>query len=159
MTEVFLLLLLLVANGSPLFASMILRKRWNLPLDGGTLLADGQPLFGRSKTLRGLVAALLVTGLVAPLLGFPWWIGSLIGLSAMLGDLSSSFIKRRLGLQPGARATGLDQIPESLFPLLVCQPILKLPWTDLLWLPLVFMIAVLAISRLSFWMGIRVHPH
>lgn len=159
MTEFLLLVLLLVANSSPMLVSMVLRERWNRPLDGGMRLSDGQPLFGRSKTVRGLVTAISSTGLLAPLLGFPWWLGALVGLAAMLGDLCSSFIKRRLGLPPGGRATGLDHIPESLLPLLVCQPILELPWTDLLWLPLAFMISDLAISRLSFWMGIRVHPY
>ena len=32
---------------------------------------------------------------------------------AMVGDLLSSFVKRRLKFQPSSRATGLDQIPES----------------------------------------------
>jgi hypothetical protein len=33
----------------------------------------------------------------------------------------SSFIKRRLALVPSSQAIGLDQIPESLFPLLACR--------------------------------------
>ena len=31
----------------------------------------------------------------------------------MLGDLLSSFIKRRIGIAPQGRAAGLDQLPEA----------------------------------------------
>ena len=115
-----LLVLLLLANGTPMVAGKLLGARLARPLDGGLEFADGRPLFGRSKTIRGVVLAILVTIAGAPLVGLAWQIGLLTGALAMAGDLCSSFFKRRLGLPASSPAVGLDQIPESLFPLLAC---------------------------------------
>ncbi len=49
----------------------------------------------------------------------------------MLGDLSSSFVKRRLRLKLHAQVFGLDQIPEALLPLLLVQDHLGLSWLDI----------------------------
>src|SRR6516162_6058765 len=87
---------------------------------------DGRPLVGPSTTIRGIVVSLVATALGAILLGLHFWIGLLIPGTSMAGDLFSSFMKRRIGLGPSSKATGLDQLPESLFPLLACQPLLSL---------------------------------
>ena len=50
------------------------------------------------------------------MIGLDWRIGALVAAMAMLGDLFSSFLKRRMGLAPSRQAIGLDQIPESCFP-------------------------------------------
>lgn len=159
MTELFLLLLLLTANGSPIVARLMLGDRLDRPLDGGRMMADGHPLLGPSKTLRGLVSAIVGTVAAAPLLGFSWQIGLLIAIFAMLGDIFSSFLKRRLGLASSAMALGLDQIPESLFPLVACRSLLDLSVSQVLLLTFVFMIAELLISRLLYQLGIRQHPY
>ncbi|HXK57554.1 MAG TPA: CDP-archaeol synthase, partial [Gammaproteobacteria bacterium] len=83
----------------------------------------------------------------------------LIGGFAMLGDLLSSFFKRRLGLNPSAMAFGLDQIPESLLPLLVCRPLLDLSWLQVCLLTLGFLILELLLSQLLYRLGIRRHPY
>jgi uncharacterized protein len=81
-----------------------------------TEFADGRPLFGPHKTLRGTLAA-AVTGFGAGLLlGFPWWVGLLSAISSIAGDLLSSFVKRRLGQPSGTLIPGLDQVFEGLFP-------------------------------------------
>ena len=121
-----LLALLTLANGTPLMAKNILRNHSAHPLDGGLRFVDGQPLFGPSKTIRGIVLSLLVTSAGAPLFGLPWKLGALVAAVAMAGDLFSSFLKRRIHLLSGDRATGLDQVPESLFPLLACRNWLSL---------------------------------
>jgi CDP-2,3-bis-(O-geranylgeranyl)-sn-glycerol synthase len=77
----------------------------------------------------------------------------------MLGDTLSSFIKRRRALPPGAKATGLDQVPESLLPMLACKPLLGLDWYQVGLLTLLFMLSNLAISWLTASMGLRQHPH
>jgi CDP-diglyceride synthetase len=116
-----LLILLTLANGSPVVAKLVLRYRFSLPLDGNRKFFDGRPLFGPAKTVRGILVAIVVTTASAPLLWLDLDIGLLVGAAAMAGDLLSSFLKRRLGLAPSSRATGIDQIPESLFPLLACR--------------------------------------
>src|SRR5215211_7692539 len=93
-----ILLLLGVANGSPIFARALLKERLAIPVDGGRKLPDGQPVFGSSKTVCGLVISLCSTTLMALVLGFEGSLGMSIAVGAMAGDLFSSFIKRRLGL-------------------------------------------------------------
>jgi CDP-2,3-bis-(O-geranylgeranyl)-sn-glycerol synthase len=152
-------LLLLIANGSPILARLLLRKRLAAALDGGLVLADGHRLLGPSKTWRGLITAVLLTTLSAVILGLPWHVGAIVGTCAMLGDALSSFVKRRLGMASGDMAPGLDQIPESLLPLLACQPLLGLSWSKVVLLSLGFMVANLALSRLLFHLGVREHPY
>jgi len=159
MDDLYLLLLLLVANGSPIVARKLLDSRFDRPLDSGKVLADGHRLLGPSKTWRGLVAALLVTSLCALALGWPWEIGITIGCFAMLGDSASSFIKRRLGMASSAMAPGLDHLPESILPLLACKPLLALSWAQVVSLSLGFMVANLLLSRLLHRLGIRRHPY
>ena len=56
-----LLLLLMLANGTPVIAKKIFGDRYSHPLDGNLKFSDGRPLFGRSKTIRGILLAVLVT--------------------------------------------------------------------------------------------------
>src|SRR5258707_231096 len=100
------LVLLAIANGMPVFAKRILGDRLGSPLDGGLRFVDGRPLFGSSKTVRGIVVSLIATAAAAPLLGLDVSLGFTVAVLAMAGDLLSSFIKRRLGLPSSSRATG-----------------------------------------------------
>ena len=158
-TELSLLALLIVANGSPVVARALLGRRIEWPLDGGLLFLDRRRVFGKSKTLVGVLVALTATMLAAPLLGQSWQIGLLIGGGSMLGDAISSFVKRRLGLEPGTRALGLDQIPESFLAMLACKVPLGLSWLQIMALTLAVMLADLLISRVLYRLGIRHHPH
>jgi hypothetical protein len=54
-----LLILLVVANGSAVVAKKLLGVTFARPLDGGALFVDGQPIFGPSKTIRGIVVSVL----------------------------------------------------------------------------------------------------
>src|SRR6476469_9571173 len=91
-----------VANGAPVFAKKLLGGHLGLPLDGGLVLPDGRPLLGRSKTIRGVVLAVLSCAIAGPVVGLDVASGVLVGLAAMAGDAASSFIKRRLGLAPSS---------------------------------------------------------
>ncbi len=154
-----LLFLLFVANGAPILVRQLLGLRFNHPVDNGYLLADGQPLFGYSKTWRGILAALLLTTPAATLLGLPAISGFLIASGAMAGDLLSSFIKRRMHIAPSQKALGLDQIPESLLPLLLVTPQFQLDVAGIFWLVVLFTGLGLVLSKLLFWMNIRKHPY
>jgi CDP-2,3-bis-(O-geranylgeranyl)-sn-glycerol synthase len=157
--ELKLLLLILIANGAPILARHLLGSRFTFPLDAGLTTTGGKRWLGPSKTIRGLVAAILTTTVAAVLLGFPWFTGGLLGLLAMLGDLAASFIKRRLGLPPSSQAAGLDQLPESLLPMLYCAWQLNLEWYSVLRVVLGFWISEVLLSRLFFRLGIRRHPY
>jgi CDP-diglyceride synthetase len=153
------LLLLTLANGTPVIAKKVFGIRLAFPLDGGMLFLDGRPLLGPSKTVRGLVVSLAATAGIAPLLGVSFATGALVAAFAMTGDLFSSFVKRRLGLQPSAQAIGLDQIPESLFPLLACQEMLLLTITDVAASVVIFLVGELIISRLLYTLRLRDQPY
>jgi len=154
-----LLILLTLANGSPVVAKLVLRDRFSMPLDGNRKFIDGRPLLGPAKTIRGILVAIVVTAASAPLLGLNLEIGLLVGAAAMAGDLLSSFLKRRLGLAPSSRATGLDQIPESLFPLLACRQALALTAVDIVVGCGVFFACELLLSRLLFRLHLRERPY
>jgi len=154
-----LLVLLLVANGAPVMASWVLGRRFSFPLDGGRKLADGRPLFGPSKTLRGVGLGVAVTAACAPFLGLEWKIGTLVGIGAMSGDVFSSFVKRRMGVPPSGKATGLDQVPEALFPLVACAFVTNLSAADIIAAMSLFFIADVVLSLVFFKLGIRDRPY
>ena len=77
----------------------------------------------------------------------------------MLGDLISSFIKRRMGLCSSAMAPGLDQVPESILPLMVCAPLLDLSWTQVLLVTLAFFVLEVILSRVAYRFGVRQQPY
>jgi CDP-diglyceride synthetase len=153
--EFKLLLLLLVANGSPIVARGLLAGRLDWPLDGGATFTDGRRVFGHSKTVRGVAVSVIATGLAALVVSMPFTAGMLVGALAMIGDLSSSFVKRRLALAPGARVLGLDQIPESLLPAAVMMGAMGMGWTSVALVVLLFVVVDLLISPLLFRLQIR----
>jgi CDP-2,3-bis-(O-geranylgeranyl)-sn-glycerol synthase len=95
-------------------------RRFVLPLDGGASLR-GRRVFGAHKTLRGFIvmvpAAALIFEALALAIGDPaaagLWpltpagyahLGALAGFGFMAGELPNSFVKRQLGILPGACA-------------------------------------------------------
>ena len=120
------LILISAANGAPVLFARLLGTRFARPIDGGIVLRDGHPLLGRSKTWRGLAAAVVLAACAAVLIDLPWQAGALAGASAMAGDCLSSFVKRRLALEASSMSLGLDQVPESLFPAVACSAYLPL---------------------------------
>jgi CDP-2,3-bis-(O-geranylgeranyl)-sn-glycerol synthase len=109
--------------------SLWLRTRWaaacRLPLDGG-LTCRGRRLFGDNKTLAGFMVLPLAVGLSFGLLRLTgdglaaeWrrglWplsaagfglLGCWTGIGFMAGELPNSFVKRQLGVAPGAAPAG-----------------------------------------------------
>jgi CDP-diglyceride synthetase len=154
-----LLILLMLANGTPVVAKKILGERLAYPLDGGVKFVDGRRLFGRSKTIRGVLLAVLVTVAGAPLIGLRWEIGFLVGGFAMAGDLVSSFLKRRMALPPSSRASGLDQVPEALLPLLACRNPLSLTMADIGITAALFFIGEILLSRVFYALRLRDRPY
>lgn len=153
-----LLFLLAVANGAPVIGAKVFKTAFARPLDGGALFVDGRPLFGSSKTLRGIVFSILATSIGAPLVGLPWPLGALVAIGAMTGDLFSSFLKRRMGRPASSQALGLDQIPESLFPLIACRIALPLTMLDIIIVVFAFFVGELVLSRFLFEMNLRDRP-
>lgn len=150
--------LLLVANGAPIIVRDLLGDRGNWPLDFGWVFFDHRPLLGPSKTIRGIVAATGATGCAALLFGYDFAVGASVGLLVMIGDLLSSFLKRRLSIASSDSALGLDQGLEALVPLLVMQEHWALRLTDILAILAAFFIVDVALSRLLYKLHIRKRP-
>jgi len=97
------------------------------PMDGGRMLG-GKRLLGDHKTWRGLLAGVVMGGVVYELqrLLFEWGVGRdlalmdyggrpvvpglLMGLGTGVGDAVKSFFKRRVGIAPGASWPVFDQL-------------------------------------------------
>ena len=154
-----LLFLIIVANGSPIIGRWIMNGFWEMPIDGGALFIDGRPILGTSKTYRGLACSLVGTLLAGALMGLSWKISLIVSALAMVGDCLSSFVKRRFGYPSGAKALGLDQIPESLFPMLGLWNVLNLSVLGLGLTVVAFVVVELVLSVIGHKLHIRKHPY
>lgn len=118
-----------------LWCSVPCMKALQCPMDGGRTLADGRRIFGDNKTWKGFLGYLFFN-----MLGMVFWgsvckaagleaynffymdggtpntlpvnllIGLLLGLAYGVFELPNSFLKRRMGIVPGKRATGRTKV-------------------------------------------------
>jgi CDP-2,3-bis-(O-geranylgeranyl)-sn-glycerol synthase len=153
-----LVILLSIANGTPVLLNKVLHGRFAHPIDAGLRFVDGRRLFGPSKTVRGVVACVILTAAAAPLLGLEPIAGTILGGMAVAGDLVSSFLKRRLALAPSSQAIGLDQIPESLLPVLACTGLMPLTVLDIVIAVAVFTVGAILLSPVFHRVGLRDRP-
>jgi CDP-2,3-bis-(O-geranylgeranyl)-sn-glycerol synthase len=102
------------------------------PVDFGKNFFDGKPLFGKNKTLLGFFYGLVVgtvVGLVESIVfGYPLFFGLVLSLGALLGDLTGAFVKRRLGLAPGALLPVIDQVDFIVGAIVFSFLIMTLSW-------------------------------
>lgn len=154
-----LLALIVIANATPILLRRLFGYRWRLPMDAGICFFDGRRLFGPRKTLVGVLGAMATSSMAASLLGLDWGTGLQVGLFAMIGDLFSSFAKRRLNLPPSSQAPGLDQLPESLFPALAVREALQLTWWELGAVVMAFSLFGALVSPVLHRLRIRDRPY
>jgi hypothetical protein len=83
----------------------------------------------------------------------------MVAVAAMAGDLFSSFVKRRLGLESSSMAIGFDHIPESLLPLLCITLLLPISLADIVAVTAIFFVGVLVLSRILFRLNVRDRPY
>ena len=157
--EIIVLFWLMGINGVPILLTKMLGQRFSYPIDCNRLFFDGRPILGASKTFRGLISALLVSVLMGSIFAIPFHTSLLFGALSMAGDMTSSFIKRRLGLVSSSMTLGLDQIPESLFPLLGWKVLLGFSIEQIIVIVVAFFLIELILSRLLFWLRIRKTPY
>jgi CDP-2,3-bis-(O-geranylgeranyl)-sn-glycerol synthase len=109
-------------------------------------------------TVRGLLAAVIATGCAASLFGRSFLLGVLLGLCAMGGDLVSSCIKRRLGINSSESALGLDQSLEVLAPALVLRTAFAFQGAEIVTVVLAFFALEIGLSRVLYRLHIRDRP-
>ncbi len=132
-------------------------RAFSIPLDGGRTFR-GRRIFGDNKTVRGIVmmvpataaAFAIVAGVVSTAFGSPeasgLWpltpagyalLGAWAGLGFMLGELPNSFVKRQLGIAPGAIASHpaaafwqftVDRVDSGLGMLIALSLAVPTPW-------------------------------
>jgi CDP-2,3-bis-(O-geranylgeranyl)-sn-glycerol synthase len=154
-----------VADLSPIVAARLL-PRLGTPIDGGLTLR-GRPLMGSHKTWRGLLACVVggVAGwegqrflyqlgvlhdlAVVDYAAQPILPGFLMGAGAGIGDAFKSFLKRQVGIPPGATWLGFDQLDFFAGAVLFASVVyLPPPGTLLAVVPLVFACDIAATALL-----------
>lgn len=153
------LILIGTANSAPVIARKLFGAHFTRPVDAGMMLSDRQPLFGASKTWRGLVAAVVCSAAIAPLIGLSALLGAGFGALSIGADLLASFTKRRLGYAPSSRARLLDVFPEALLPMLAFHSLLGLGKWDILITALIFFVLEASFSPLLYRWHIRNRPY
>ena len=180
---------------SAFFAAGLVQTFWlrsrvsswfEIPLDGGRSIR-GKPIFGENKTWRGFVMMIPAVGGLFTCLGFirtllpsdlanGLWalsileyglLGCWVGFGFMAAELPNSFVKRQLGIRPGATAIHrwgqslcfvfdqVDSIAGGLLALAVVVPTPILTW--------VYILAVGAalhwwFNLLLFFLGMKARP-
>jgi len=118
----WLMLPLFISNPSAVFFGN------NKPIDGGRKWGDGKRILGDGKSWGGLVGGTLagvLGGIIMALIvrnmnaGEYWLFGEsqgevlknvfLVSVGALVGDMSASFVKRRMNFERGKAVPGLDQ--------------------------------------------------
>lgn len=133
-----ILLVLWSVNLAPPLLAYLFGDTWNKPLDLGRSFRDGRHLLGSHKTIRGAAGGTLAGLCAGWAVGLPWWVGLLSGIFSMIGDMLSSFLKRRLALPSGSGVAGLDQALEGAMPFLVLKPYVSLSSSEVYAILLVF---------------------
>ena len=154
-----LLFLIIIANGAPIITRQWLNDSFSYAVDLGQNLPDKNRIFGPSKTWRGIFSSLLITSVAAGLIGYSVETGLLIAVYAVIGDLFSSFIKRRLSMTASSMAPLLDQVPESFIPAFMMRQTFNLDILSVIWLVLIFIIFELLLSLILYRWGIRKRPY
>jgi len=113
------------ANGAP----VIFGGKWG-PVDMGKKIGKRR-IFGDNKTISGTLAA-LVCGILVGVIEFPFLnfmlpIAVLLSLGTIFGDFLGSFVKRRIGVNPGGEVPILDQYGFFIFALIFALPLANLP--------------------------------
>lgn len=130
-----------VANATPVPFAKILKK--TTPIDGGRSAWDGRRVLGDGKSWEGLFSGIAGGTLIGVILYLAGNLGRfrsisepmILSVGAMIGDIFGSFIKRRIGLERGELAPGLDQLGFLIIALIVSAAIYGVPdWFD----PMIF---------------------
>jgi CDP-2,3-bis-(O-geranylgeranyl)-sn-glycerol synthase len=138
----------------------------------------GSPVFGAGKTWEGFLFGVSVAIIIALMqqqayMYLPWnaspiplaivpmglFMGFLLGLGAMLGDLCGAFAKRRLGMKRGQPAPGLDQLDFVAGSLLAASILVAIQWEWVVVLAVLTPAIHLIANALGFLLKIKKEPY
>lgn len=136
------------------------------PLDMGKKFLDGRRILGDGKTARGFVGGLIIGTIVGLLQGVAraplreyLLLGFLLALGALLGDLASSFIKRRLGIERGGAAPGLDQLGFVVAALILASSVKVPSWQVIAVILIITPPIHLATNFIGYKLGLKGRPY
>jgi len=156
---IFVLLLIIIANGAPIVVRYVVGERLRYPVDFYQTFFDGNRIFGNSKTWIGLCSMPASSMVAAWVMDLGIEVGGWVGVGAVIGDLFSSFVKRRLKRKESSMVVGLDQIPESLIPLLLVNNIMNFNLQEVTIAVILFIAFELLVSRLLYCIHVRKQPY
>lgn len=106
--HIYFLILPAILGGilNMVFVKLPILKSWQIPIDGGKTLRDGNRVLGDNKTWKGFFGMIVLTALSAWIFwhnAFQHYLlfGAWLGFAYVLFELPNSFIKRRLNIQAG----------------------------------------------------------
>ncbi len=166
----YLLLPAYFANMAPVMFRNFFRPL-AIPIDNYAYFR-GKPLFGSHKTVRGFVAGVVLAVLIAFVQSLLYSIsffnelslfdygnavvlGVLMGTGALSGDLLKSFIKRRVGIEPGHRFIPFDQIDFVIGALLFSTLLINITWLIALTSITLSFVLHVSTNHIAFWLKIR----
>jgi len=132
----------------------------------------GKNIFGSNKTYRGLVFGILFAVVVAYSqfllyrIGFfrslsfvnysNWFIlGFFFGFGALLGDLTESFVKRRLNINPGQRFVPWDQLDFVIGSLIFASLVVDVTWKRVLFIAVISFVGHILVNHTAYYLKIR----
>ncbi len=166
--------LVLAAYGANGLCTLARGKR---RIDGGRKFR-GHPILGKGKTWEGLILGLIVATIIGTIqmLAFPYlpwglsdvplnivpmgpFLGFIIGLGAMMGDLGGSFIKRRLGMERGKPAPLLDQEDFMIGMIIIASLFVFLKWEWIIILLAITPVLHLTANFVAFLIKVKKVPY
>ncbi len=155
-------------------APVIVKKIFNnlaFPLDFNKTLKN-KPIFGKNKTFRGLIFGILFAVIITYLqfllynnnvfvdisiTDYSNWllIGFLMGFGTIFGDLMESFVKRRIGYEPGRPFIPFDQLDFVIGALIFVFPLIKLSSNKIIIILLLSFVLHVIVNHLAFHLKIR----
>jgi len=147
------------------------------PIDRGRSFIDGRPILGPNKTFRGLVSGLILGSCVGlaeygffngllvaygffsePLIPHSSSLGLLLSAGALVGDMTGSFLKRRLGMEPGRALPIVDQISFAVLAMAFAAITYPVSFELFISVMLVTIPIHLATNMVAFLSGLKKNP-
>ncbi len=158
------------ANMAPVLVKKI--NILNIPIDFNKKI-NGIPILGANKTIRGLIVATILGGIIFLLQKIlfdfeffksisiidyqhiPWFAGMFMGFGAIFGDAIKSFFKRRFKINPGKSWIPFDQIDYVLGGILFFSWFYVPASIDIVFLLIIGVILHIIVNIIGYYLGIR----
>ncbi len=170
-SSLWLILPAYFANSSPVYFTSKLKKLH--PVDFNRKFIDGRPILGPGKTFEGAFFGIItgtIVGTIQTLLQerfasiaallYPMSVklGFILSLSAILGDMVGSFIKRRVGMKRGAKTPLLDSMDFLIPSLIIARVFVGVGFEACIFLLVVTPVIHRAMNVLAYRLGMKDVP-